>query len=117
MDGMVRSFLSAFTSAPVVVNVPKERPGTFVQARRNGGGSVNRVLDEPTVTVDCWAPSGVAAAELAEDMRGAFLHDYTVMPLVRGVTEITGPYSTPDPDSGSPRYRFSVRLSVRAKRQ
>lgn len=116
VDSMVRSFLLSRVTVPVHVSVPRNRPASFVVARRNGGGASNRVVDSPTVTVDCWASSSVEAAELAEDCRSAFHDSYAAMPLVRGVDEITGPYSTPDPDSGSPRYRFSVRLSVRAAR-
>ena len=116
VDGMVRSFLMGHVSVPVHVSVPKDRPVSFVVARRNGGFAVNRILDSPNVTVDCWAPSGVEAAELAEDCRSAFLHEYAGMPLVRGVSEVSGPYSVPDVESGSPRYRFTVQLSVRAAR-
>lgn len=116
VDSMVLQFLTAALSVPVHTAVPKVRPAKFIVARRNGGGAANRILDLPTVTVDAWASDSVEAAELAEDARSALLHAYTSMPLVRGVEEITGPYSTPDPDSSSPRYRFSVRLRVRAAR-
>lgn len=117
VDGMVRGFLLDHVTVPVHVSVPKDRPVSFIVARRNGGAALNRVVDEATVTVDCWSGSSVEASELAETARHAFHHDSTGMPLVRGVDEVTGPYSTPDPESGSPRYRFSVRLRIRAKRQ
>lgn len=116
VDVMVIAFLDPRVSVPVHTQVPRDRPVSFVRAFRNGGRAVNRVLDEPTVTVDAWAASSVDAANLAEDVRGLFHHEYTAMPLVRGVEEVTGPYSIPDPESGSPRYRFSVRLRVRAAR-
>lgn len=116
-DSMVRSFLlSHMAPTPVHVSVPGTRPVEFIVARRNGGAASNRVLDNPTVTVDVWAKSSVRAAELAEVARGAFLHHYTDMPLVRGVEEVSGPYSVPDEASGSARYRFSMRLRVRAHR-
>lgn len=117
VDAMVLSFLTARCApTPVHVAVPRDRPAEFIVTRRNGGAATNRVLDVPTVTVDVWAPSSVQAADLAEDARGAFLHHYTDMPLVRAVEEITGPYSVPDPESGAARYRFSMRLTVRAAR-
>lgn len=116
VDSMVRAFLLPRVTVPVHVSVPKDRPDSFIRAWRNGGAASNRVLDNAAVTVEAWAKSSVAASELAEDVRGMFHHEYTSMPLVRGVEEISGPYSTPDPESGSARYRFSVRLRVRAAR-
>ncbi|MGO1547921.1 hypothetical protein [Microbacterium gubbeenense] len=116
IDAMVRTFLLAHVPVPVHVSVPKTRPAEFIVARRNGGAAGNRVVDFPTVTVDVWAASSVRASELAEAARTAFLHSSLDMPLVRGVEELTGPYSVPDPESGTARYRFSVRLTVRAQR-
>jgi len=116
VDAMVRVFLLPRVSVPVHISVPKDRPDSFIRAWRNGGAATNRVLDNATVTVEAWADSSVKAAELAEDVRGLFHHEYTAMPLVRGVEEISGPYSIPDPESGTARYRFSVRLRVRAAR-
>lgn len=115
-DAMVLSFLTPRVSVPVHVTVPADRPVSFIRAWRNGGSAASRVLDNATVTVEAWSGSSVEAATLAEDVRGLFHHSYTAMPLVRGVEEISGPYSIPDPESGSPRYRFSVRLRVRAAR-
>lgn len=117
VDGMVLGFLGAVVApVEVFVEVPANRPARFVRAWRNGGASSSRVLDNPTVTVEAWAPDSVEAAVLAEDCRTALLNDYTAMPLVRGVDEVTGLYSVRDPDSETPRYRFSVRLRVRAAR-
>ena len=116
VDAMLVSFLTPRVTVHVHVTVPAQRPASFIRAWRNGGSASNRILDNATVTVDAWAESSVEAATLAEDVRGLFHHSYTAMPLVRGVEEISGPYSIPDPESGSPRYRFSVRLRVRAAR-
>lgn len=118
VDAMVRTFLKSHLGAlPVHVSVPSPRPAEFIVARRNGGGASNRVLDSAAVTVDAWASTSVRAAELAENARNAFHNHYTDMPLVRGVEEVTGPYSIPDDESKSPRYRFTVRLAVRAARR
>lgn len=116
VDAMVRAFLKPVAGVPVHVSVPGTRPASFVRVFRNGGGAANRVLDRPVVTVEAWAADSVAAAELADKCRHALLNDYEGMPLVRGVEEITGPYFIPDPESEVPRYRFSVRLFVRAAR-
>ena len=98
------------------VDVPADRPAEFVLLRRNGGPAANRVVDRPLITVDAWAASSARAAELVELVRGVFLGEGTTIPRVRGVTEISGPYNNPDDESGSPRYRFSVQLTVRAVR-
>lgn len=113
---MVLQFLSQRLDVPVYTKVPKDRDAAFIVVRRNGGAADNRVLDVATVTVDAWAGSDAEASVLAEDARSLFFHESSSMPLVRGVEEITGPYSTPDPESGSPRFRFTMQLGVRAKR-
>lgn len=116
IDAMVLAFLGAHVDVPVRVSVPADRPASFIVARRNGGAALNRVIDQPTVTVDAWAASSAEAAALAGIAREAFFHSYTDMPLVSGVEELTGPYSTPDPESGSARFRFSIQMTVRAAR-
>jgi hypothetical protein len=117
VDAMVRAFLLPHVNpVPVHVSVPSSRPAEFIVARRNGGAALNRVVDQPVVTVDAWAKTSVRASELAEDARQAFHNHYADMPLVHGVEEVTGPYSVPDDESKSPRFRFTVRLSARASR-
>jgi hypothetical protein len=117
VEALILGFLAPVAAPyPVHVSVPATRPKTFVRAWRNGGAAANRVLDNPTITVEAWAPSTTAASELAEDCRTALLHELATLPLVRGVSEVTGPYSIPDPESKSPRYRFSIRVRVRAAR-
>lgn len=116
VDAMVLSFLTPRVSVPVHVSVPEDRPESFIVARRNGGGALNRAIDVATVTVDAWADRDLAASELAEQARTAFLNESLAMPLVSGVEELTGPYSVPDPESKSPRFRFSMRLTIRAAR-
>lgn len=117
VEAMVREFL-AMKVAPVKVHtkVPATRPAMFVRVWRTGGAASNRVLDQPLVTVQAWAPDSVAASELAGDCREAILNDYTLMPLVRGVEEVTGPYFDPDPSTGIDRYSLTFQLSVRAAR-
>lgn len=117
VEAMVRGFL-ALRRAPVkvVTKVPADRPVTFVRSWRTGGASLNRVLDQPIITVQGWGPDSVSASRLAEDCREDLLHDWSLMPLVRGVEEVTGLYFDPDPQTGIDRYTFSVQLQVRAKR-
>jgi hypothetical protein len=116
-EAMVRAFLDARIS-PVKVHtmVPAVRPVKFVRAWRTGGSAVNRVLDRPQITVQAWDETTLGASALARLCRDELFNNYTVMPLVRGVEEISGLYFDADPGTGIPRYTFTVALSVRAKR-
>lgn len=97
----------------VGTKVPKDRPAEFVRVWRTGGAAANRVLDQPTLTIQAWGPNSY---ELIRVCREAVLNEYTLMPLVRGVEEITGPYFDPDPGTSIDRYSCSVQLQVRARR-
>ena len=101
---------------PVASKVPATRPAKFVRVWRTGGASMNRILDRPILTVQAWAADTATASALAQDCREAFFDDYTQMPLVRGVEEVSGVYFDPDPSTGTDRYTFSVQLQVRAHR-
>lgn len=100
-------------SVHVGTKVPANRPVSFVRAWVNGGAAVNRVLERVQVTVDCWGGSDVAASQLAQTVRHAFLND-KIHDLVRGVEEVTRPYYAPD--EASDRYRATYALMVRATR-
>lgn len=113
VEGFIIPFIKSYTSEHVGTKVPAARPATFVRAWVNGGAAINRVLERVQVTVDCWAPSTTAASELAGTIRHAFLND-KIHDLVRGVEEVTRPYSAPD--EASERYRATYALMVRAKR-
>lgn len=113
---MALNFAASKVKVPVVSAVPRERPEAFIRIWRNGGPSKNRVIDRPLITCEGWALDSVVAGDLTETVRSAFLHDWGEMPLVRRVTEISGLYWIPDPESGTPRWRFSVQLTVRAQR-
>lgn len=93
--------------------VPAKRPQKFVRVWVNGGAAINRILERVVVTVDYWAPTTAEAAAGAGDIRHAFLNTQ-IHALVKGVEEITRPYS--EPDETSERYRATYALLVRAKR-
>lgn len=115
MEAMILPFIRArVPGITVATKVPNTRPITFVRAWVNGGAAINRVLERVQVTVDVWAPSTVEASDLAADIRHGFLNDASTLPLVRGVEEVTRPYSAPD--EASERYRATYALLVRAKR-
>jgi hypothetical protein len=116
VEKMVIGFLQSRVTVPIRTTVPKTRPTKFLRIYANGGAAQNRIVERALITVDAWASDSVEAHDLAQVARHAFLNEATGMPLVRRVEEQTRPYSTPDPDSGTPIYRFSVMLTVRASR-
>lgn len=116
VEAMVGAFLRARVVPPVSTKVPNPRPKRYVRAWRTGGAAVNRILDAPIVTVSCTAATSVAASDDARAARRALLNEYTAMPLVRSVEEVTGLYYDPDPDTNEDRYTFSIRLRVRGAR-
>lgn len=114
VEEFVLPFIRSYTTVTVSTKVPNPRPVSFVRAWVNGGAAVNRVLERVQVTVDVWASSSVDASRIAGAIRDGFLHEYSTMPLVRGVEEVTRPYSAPDETSD--RYRATYALRVRATR-
>lgn len=116
-EGMCVAFAKTKTTAAVATKVQATRPALYARVYRTGGAAVSRVLDRPQITVTVGAKAGsVQALTEAQKLRHAFLNDYTEMPLVRGVDEVTGLYYDPDPDTREDRYTFTVQLGVRGKR-
>ena len=114
VEALVIAFAKTKTTATVRTKTPNPRPALYARIWRTGGGAVNRVLEQAQITITCG--DGTGALKVAQDLRHAFLNDYTEMPLVRGVEEVTGPYFDPDPDTNADRYSFTLRLSVRGRR-
>ena len=87
------------------VRVPKSRPSRFVTVERTGG-SVENLVDYPTVAVQTWAQSAAEACGDGEAIRLAALTG----PLPRGVHSMrvnSGPYKFYDEDSMQPRYQIA----------
>ena len=105
--------------APVTVGQKRTRdnaPAEFVQLVRTGGQRAGLVIDGAQITVTCWAATDIRSAELAAIVRahlGAMTGEVVGAVTVYAVTETGGPYSIPDPDSGSPRHTFTVTVNVR----
>lgn len=102
--------------AGVFTRVPSPRPVTFLRVWRTGGAAINRVLDQPLITVQSWASTDKIASDNANVARDLLLNASGAMSLVRGVEEVTGPYYDPDPVSDATRYTFTMRMRVRASR-
>lgn len=114
-EAEVIAFLAERIEEPVSLRVPTARPETFVRVWGSGGDGVNRVLDAVQLTIEAWAGDDEAAGLLALKVRDLLLNESAGLRYVRRV-QATRPYFTPDPESETPRYRFTVRLRVRAAR-
>lgn len=102
---------------PVVVEVPNPRPARFVKVLRTGGDRRDLVTDNPLITIETWAATKEAAADLAQlarahvfAMRGTRPGDLTT---VYRIADAGGPVSLPDPATGSPRYTFTCSIAMR----
>lgn len=112
----VVAFLGEREEAPISQTVPVPRPPTFGLVWGSGGDGMNRIVDDVQLTIEGWAEGDAdAASALTLRLRDHLLHEWGQIPCVRRV-EATRPYWAPDPDTETPRYRFTVRLRVRAAR-
>ncbi len=67
VQGDLRERLAAYLDPiPVKVNVPADRPETFVVVTRLGGKRENKLIDSPAISVYCYAPTEQKAWELAD---------------------------------------------------
>lgn len=100
----------------VAVKVPNPRPSPLVRVWRTGGPATNRVLDEAQITVQAWATTTLAAADLAGTCRDLLLAaaNRDAIPLLRRAEDVSGTYYDPDPDVTDARYTATLRLAVRA---
>jgi hypothetical protein len=116
VEATVVSHLASLVDAPVSTRVPNPRPTSFVLAFRTGGPRDSLVIDSAQLTIECWAPETVAAADLARTVR-AHLGAMTGLTIggvhVGRVAEMSGPANLPDPTSGDARYTWSIVLPVR----
>lgn len=106
-------------SATAHVNVPDPRPDRFVLVPRIGGTMRNRVVDQPTIGIECWAQTDAQAYGLAALVRG-------LVHALRGhklgdvqcylVDEFGGPSNLPDPVSSQSRYVLTVSIGLRANK-
>lgn len=109
-------FAAQSETAPVVNEVPLERPEEFVRVRRIGGQRRDLITDEPRLSVEAWAPTVARAQDLAQLAR-TFIHSMegtsvNGAPIYR-VTEILGPTELPDPFSTVPRVAQTIQVAIR----
>lgn len=97
-------------TARASTRVPGERPGRLVRVILTGSYRRNLSQQDAQVTVECWAPDGPAASALARKVYGWLSALDTPGAHVPAGSDgwVGGPYSQPDPETGSPRYVMTV---------
>jgi hypothetical protein len=114
--GYVKARLTARAiTATVATKVPAVRPAQLVKVRRIGGTTANIVTDAPMLVFDCWAPTEIAAEDLARVVRAEVMAMPGQSDVCTHVVEVGGPVNQPDPDSNSPRYVFTVIIHLRGQ--
>lgn len=96
----------------VSTKVPNPRPDTFIRVS-SAGGAGERFFDDASILVEAWAPSTVAASDLARAARN-LLHE-SRFDVVDGwqLYGIDSAYPVYFPDETSERYQFLANVRVR----
>lgn len=95
--------------------VPNPRPTRFVRLMQAGATIRSVAHRDVRVVVECWEASEAAAERLADLVQGWLVEMNTSAGHVPQGRDgwLGGPYSQPDPDSGTPRYVMTVNLRQR----
>ena len=112
--------ITAIVGSNISGDVPADRPATFLQLTRTGGVRHDLVVDDPQITVDSWAgtqANAMVLAQLARAYLGAMEGTVVGGVAVYGVTEISGPFDLPDPDSQAARVRQTFQIGLRGQPQ
>ena len=98
---------------PASTMVPNPKPVEHVQVTRVGG-TADRVADRPMVTFIVSAATWPAASALASLARRRLMSVSRLdgLPVYR-VVEVGGPSRSPDPETGSARYQFTLEFKLR----
>lgn len=112
---MLDFFIPRF-SEPVSTVVPNPRPALFLRVWRSGGTALNRVLDAPLITVEGWGDDSTDALRITSEAQSHILNGHRALRYVRRVVEVGGVHSMPDPETDTPRYRFTCSMHVRRPR-
>ena len=103
-------------AAKVATAVPATMPVTMVRVSLTGGSRLDVASDTAQLTVECWAPDGPTASNLARQAQAlmfAAAADEAAGVFVRKVESVGGVQNFPDPDTNNPRYQFTVRWHLR----
>lgn len=107
-------YLAPLLGVTVATRVPESSAQTFVRVTLTGGAPGSVALDEPTLLVECWAPTSVQAFALASQARGALLGTRGTFMGGVWVSSVSAsfPVNFPDLEANRSRYQFTSSLFV-----
>lgn len=118
-EGVVVGYLNtvlAGDTARAYTRVPQARPSRFVRVILTGSQTRSVAHRDAQVTVECWDEAGGPEAAALADV----VYDALTVLEVPGAHVpqgpdgwLGGPYSLPDPDTGTPRYVMTVIVRLR----
>lgn len=94
---------------PCYTLVPADRPKRFITVERTGG-SCGAIIDRPSLAIQCWAPTPVEAARLADTLTCVVLPSIYDLPDV-GSFSVDSLYAYPL-DERTPRYQLTATAVV-----
>lgn len=109
-------YLDALLDVPVMGEVPRSRPVSFVRVSVAGGDDRTSVTGAPQLLVESWGATILDAEALAREVDGHVheAHGVTVDGVYcKGSRAFGLPYESPVPDSDAARYRQLVSLTFR----
>lgn len=116
VEAALVAHLGGLLAVPVSTKVPNPRPSEFVRLRRVGGTRRDLVTESALVVFECWADDTVAASDLGR-LTLAHVHEMPDVEVagavIRRVVEVGGLQEYPDPETGSPRYQFTVQIDTK----
>lgn len=97
----------------IATTVANPRPaGAYIRVTRTGGQGRDLIQADPTVLVECWAPTRSAAHDVACRAYGHLSAHYGGTGRWGGRASLTQPVNFPDPDTTAPRFQFIATLTV-----
>ena len=114
---MTAAFLAVLPS-PAASDVPSTLPAEFTRVSRVGGSRVNVVQGRPSLLIECWALSKLAAQSRAFDAWQAIeaAQHSTHAGVWLGGIDLSEPYEYPDPNAPAHRrYQFTASAVVALK--
>lgn len=117
VEAQVRDYLTPLLDVTVERIAPERLPPVFVRVVLNGTTRRDLITAEAMVTLECWAPTDAEAEALSRRVYGALcamdLPDGTYVPDGEDGWA-GGPYPSPDPESGTPRYVMTCLVTQEA---
>ena len=107
--------LLAVVASPAASDVPSAMPAEFTRVSRVGGSRQNVVQGRPSLLIECWAPTKLAAQSRAFDAWQAIdaAQHSTKAGVWLGGIDLSEPYEYPDPSApGHRRYQFTASAVV-----